>query len=249
MEEKLKSEGKCLFCDKLYSKAGINRHIKTHLDKKVISSKPGKSFLLKITTDKSWGSTPYFLTLWMDGEAKMSQLDAYLKSIWLECCGHMSAFRIPQKKVKFDGSFDFFETANFVREDEVNMKHKAKAVFEEKLTLAYEYDFGSTTALDITVVAEYAVKADEKLMLLSRNEPLAIMCTSCGVQPALESCTVCSYSEPHDFCESCAEEHSDNCEDFQDYAALPIVNSPRTGVCAYMGGELDVERDGAFNQL
>lgn len=33
---KLKSEGKCPFCEKMYAKAGISRHLTTHLknDKK-----------------------------------------------------------------------------------------------------------------------------------------------------------------------------------------------------------------------
>ena len=35
-EEKLKSEGKCLFCEKTFSKAGINRHLQTHLEGKII---------------------------------------------------------------------------------------------------------------------------------------------------------------------------------------------------------------------
>ena len=31
MEEINKSEGKCLFCEKTYTEAGINRHLATHL--------------------------------------------------------------------------------------------------------------------------------------------------------------------------------------------------------------------------
>jgi hypothetical protein len=30
MQEKIKSEGKCLFCGKTFDKAGINRHLATH---------------------------------------------------------------------------------------------------------------------------------------------------------------------------------------------------------------------------
>jgi hypothetical protein len=36
------------------------------------------------------------------------------------------------------------------------------------------------------------------------------------------------------------------CSDFDDYAAMPIVNSPRAGVCGYTGGTIDKERDGAY---
>jgi len=33
---------------------------------------------------------------------------------------------------------------------------------------------------------------------------------------------------------------------YADYAAMPVVNSPRMGVCAYEGGTIDRERDGVY---
>jgi hypothetical protein len=147
MQEKIKSEGKCLFCGKTFAKAGINRHLATHLEEKAKDEKSGYSFLVKIETDKSWGATPYFLSLWIDGDTTMKTIDKFLRDIWLECCGHLS---------KFHGA---------------GMAKKAKEVFEKGLQLNYEYDFGSTTALALTVVGEYPIKADKKIVLLSRNEP------------------------------------------------------------------------------
>ena len=91
MQEQLKSEGKCLFCDKTFAKAGINRHLKIHLDEKL--NPEGVSFLVKIEPNPRWGKTPYFLSLWVDGETTLKQLDKFLRDIWLECCGHLSAFR------------------------------------------------------------------------------------------------------------------------------------------------------------
>jgi hypothetical protein len=47
------------------------------------------------------------------------------------------------------------------------------------------------------------------------------------------------------FCEKCAKKHAKECEDFADgYTVMPVVNSPRMGVCAYEGGCIDTERDG-----
>lgn len=254
MSEKLKSEGKCIFCNKLYKKAGINRHLQKHLEQKAIEGRPGKSFLLKVETDKSWGSTPYFLSLWMDGETKMSELDFFLKSIWLECCGHMSSFTNPKARSKYGDMWNFFEADGLLGKDkmmeaqdgEISMSKKAEAVFEEKLILEYEYDYGSTTALQITAMHIYPVKADQKIVLLSRNEPLAMMCTTCGKKPATQICSVCFYEEEAQFCETCAKNHAKKCEDFDDYAAMQVVNSPRMGVCGYGGGDIDVERDGIF---
>lgn len=71
----LKSEGKCIFCDKTFTKAGINRHMQKHLEEK--SNTAGKSFLLKIELDPRWGAAPYFLSLWIDGETTMEALDVF----------------------------------------------------------------------------------------------------------------------------------------------------------------------------
>ena len=102
MQEKLKSDGKCLFCGKTFAKAGINRHLATHLKEK---AEPGKSFLVKVETDKRWGSSPYFLSLWVDGEATLKAMYKFLRDIWLECCGHLSAFRNPKRRSTFGWDF------------------------------------------------------------------------------------------------------------------------------------------------
>ena len=60
MQENLKSEGKCLFCGKTFAKAGINRHLATHLKEKIESGKSGQSFLIKVEPNKRWGALPYF---------------------------------------------------------------------------------------------------------------------------------------------------------------------------------------------
>jgi hypothetical protein len=220
MQQKLKSEGVCLFCGKTFAKAGINRHLATHLKEK--NNAEGVSFLVKAETDKSWGTTPYFLSLWVDGETTMKNVDAFLRKIWLECCGHLS---------KFDGAA---------------MTKKAKDVFSKGLEMEYEYDFGSSTLLTLTVIDEYPIKADEKIVLLSRNEPLEIMCSLCKKAPATQICTVCMYEGEAGFCDKCAPKHAKKCEDFADYAAMTVVNSPRMGVCGYEGGTIDTERDGVF---
>ncbi|MDR1878106.1 MAG: hypothetical protein LBQ64_00905 [Bacteroidales bacterium] len=126
------------------------------------------------------------------------------------------------------------------------MNRKAKTVFHKDLKLEYEYDFGSTTMLSLNVVEEYQVKADKKIVLLSRNEPLELLCDLCKKEPATQICTVHGWDEDSLFCDKCAKKHAKKCPDFDDYASLPVVNSPRMGVCCYAGGSIDVERDGVF---
>lgn len=251
------SEGHCLFCDKTFKKAGINRHLSKHLSEKAIQGPKGKSFHLKIEANPRWGSAPYFLSLWMDGGATMGHLDDFLRAIWLECCGHLSAFRDPNRK-QLGGMWDFFEAEELVREGkvkeyedlmeksmgEIPMGRTAKETFYKGLKLEYEYDFGSTTELLVTVLGEYGTKADKPIVLLSRNEPLGILCESCGKASAVYMCNVCyGYDDEGIFCKACAKKHEKECSDFADYAAMPVVNSPRMGVCGYEGGTIDLDRD------
>jgi hypothetical protein len=190
----------------------------------------------------------------------MEDLDTFLRGIWLECCGHMSAFRNPKLHGNSGGMFDLMEAYEYLEKGnvkkyetmmentagEVPKSRKAKDILYKGLVLEYEYDFGSTTELSLTVVDEYPIKADKEIVLLSRNEPLKIMCASCGKAPATQMCNVCMYNEDATFCDACAKKHAKKCEDFAEYASMPIVNSPRMGVCAYTGGTIDTERDGVF---
>lgn len=260
MKQKIKSEGKCVFCEKTFAKAGINRHLQTHFPQKLTENEKGTSFLVKIEPHNDYWSGPgYFLYLWIDGETKMKKVDNFLRDIWLECCGHMSAFRNPKAR-RSGGMWDFFEAQELLEQGktkeyeklmeqtsgEVPMSRKAKKVFYKDLKLEYEYDFGSSTNLLVTTIAEYPIKADKKIVLLSRNEPLELYCQTCGNEPAVELCSVEDWNKDYLFCEKCAKKHAKNCKDFADYAAMSVVNSPRMGVCAYGGGTIDVERDDVF---
>src|SRR5699024_4905742 len=74
---------------------------------------------------------------------------------------------------------------------EVPLSRKAKMVFHKDLKLQYQYDFGSTTELQVTTLHEYPIKADENIVLLSRNEPLTLWCEKCGKHPGVVLCSVC----------------------------------------------------------
>jgi hypothetical protein len=254
MEQKMKSEGKCLFCGKTFAKAGINRHLKAEFEK--MEDKPeGLSFLVKVETAPNWGSTPYFLSLWIDEEAKMKDIDTLLRKIWLDCCGHLSAFRLPSANTGVSQNFNSFiksltkPTIATGSNGEISMTRKVNTVFYPDLKLDYRYDFGSTTELQLTVIGAYPFKADKKVVLLSRNEPLELLCNNCGKAPATQICVACIYEDEAVFCDKCAKKHEKECEDFADYAAMPVVNSPRMGVCAYEGGTIDTERDGVYHNF
>ena len=260
MEQNPKSEGKCLFCGRMFAKAGINRHVQTHLKQKAEKNAAGRSYLVKVEPNPKWGRLPWFLSLWVDGKATIENIDGFLRNIWLECCGHTSAFTNPKNRQQGGGMWSFFEAEELLAEGKtkeyeklveestgkVPMSRKADKVLYKGLKLEYEYDFGSSTELLLTVVEEYPVKADEKIVLLSRNEPLEWLCDTCKKEPATQICTVHNWDENSLFCDKCAKKHAKKCDDFEEYAALPVVNSPRMGVCGYDGGSIDVERDGVF---
>ena len=117
----------------------------------------------------------------------------------------------------------------------------------------YDYDFGSTTTLKITVMDTgfFRPRQRNAVRLLARNEDYVFECRDCG-QPADYVNAECfDYLENPFICEACAEkqrqraengEDEDEPDDEQRYdpdMLLPIVNSPRMGVCGYEG-ELDV---------
>ena len=235
-EENLKSEGKCIFCEKTYGQRGIIRHISTHLSKmEKEGHEPGVSFLVNARVG------PFFLVFWMDGLATLNLLDGQMREIWLECCGHMSSFDDAESKRNW--TFQDYDTDEFG----IPMSTRAKNHFVKGKKYDYQYDFGTTTEIDIEIKGQFSIAAPEPVKLLSRNEPLDMKCDSCDQKAAELICTVHIFS-PDDsfFCPNCAKAHTKSCEDFADYATLPVVNSPRMGICGYDGGTMDKERDGLF---
>jgi hypothetical protein len=250
MSEKITSQGRCVFCNKFFAKSSLVRHLTAHIEEKMKGGSPGKSFQIKIETAPRWGGSGYFLNIWVDGNTTFGRIDTFLRQIWLECCDHLSAFQLPRKRNVSPINFlqEITKGKHWIGMEsefgEIPMSMKVKDILHKDLKLDYDYDFGSTTELQLTIVAEYATKADQPLVLLSRNEPLGQMCEACGKKPATQMCSVCVYNAKSMFCETCAKKHAKTCSDFDDYAAMRVVNSPRMGVCAYEGGSIDTERDG-----
>ena len=235
--EKLRAEGVCFYCKETKTGAGIGRHLSSHL-KKIEKEKTTKktAYHLKVSS-----TSLYFLHILIHENSDLEELDSYLRSIWLECCGHMSSFNIKGQRVMKGDWFD--DNVEFGLDTHIPVKK----TFAKGLKLTYEYDFGSTTQLDIQVVNAYNIDiTKEGIILLSRNEPPKYICSNCKKEPAEVLCSVCW--EDNTFCKSCKETHAKECEDFADYSEMDLVNSPRAGVCAYDGGSIDTERDGVWKK-
>jgi len=116
--------------------------------------------------------------------------------------------------------------------NELGIGRKLTEVLEPGMVLLHEYDFGTTTELLVKVLGEYEGPMEKKkpVQVLSRNEAPEIPCDTCGEAPAVQICTECQWEAAGWLCQTCAEDHECD-EDMR----LPVVNSPRTGVCGYMG--------------
>ncbi len=117
--------------------------------------------------------------------------------------------------------------------EEISMNIKMKQICEPGATLTYIYDFGSSTELQVKIIDKVAVSfaENEDIILLSRNAKLLIPCDQCSKFPAKHICTQCIWDDAGWLCDKCAATHRCDEEWF-----LPVVNSPRAGVCAYIGG-------------
>ncbi len=150
----------------------------------------------------------------------LGKLDAFLRETWLECCGHLSSFEIAGERYASDPM-----------DGDLSMKRPLNQVVGVGMNLTYEYDYGSTTELTLKVAGLRAYGTPKgAVQLLARNEPPVILCQSCASEPATEICAECAWEEAGWLCPACAETHTCETE-----MRLPVTNSPRVGVCAYVG--------------
>lgn len=221
------SKGTCKICGKEYTKTSMLKHIINCNEKNMLdmhaNGKETGYFILSI-----YGTylKEYWLITEFREDAALKDIDQFLRDIWLECCGHLSAFHIGGDCYEsHSGTIDAWDIP--VK----GMNYKLKNVFEKGMTIGYEYDFGSTTDLTITV-SDYRVKkaSKDKFTILARNNPIEYICDACGEKKATVVCTECIYDGTGLLCDDCGKEHECG-EDM----LMPICNSPRFGVCGYEG--------------
>ncbi len=100
--------------------------------------------------------------------------------------------------------------------------------------LRHLYDFGTTSETDIKVVGLRDGKATtwHPIALLVRNQMPEAVCQECD-QPAKWLCIECLYEE-NKAGHLCAEHVEDH--PHENYGEpMPLLNSPRTGMCGYEG--------------
>lgn len=201
--------GKCELCGHSAGKVAMAKHFTTCVP---AHESAGKTMRLVQLRFEAPADPRYWLYIEAAAAATLDRLDGLLRATWLECCGHMSAFYLGQA--------------------EPSKGSKLGAVLASQGTkFRYEYDFGSTTVLNGLVVGvRNGSPGRVATRVLARNDPVVWPCQDCGAV-ATTVCPFCIDEGGGLFCEAHAGKHPHAEEEVY----LPVVNSPRMGVCGYTG--------------
>ncbi len=201
------SMGTCDLCGTTGRKAEMARHVVACAAERDAGAPTEPLLHVRI---EAAGAPEYWLHVEARAGATLQQLDALLRAEWLECCGHLSSFRVGRREVS---------------------KRTSLLGLAPAKTFDYDYDFGSTTALRGKFIAlRDGTPIRPAVRVLARNAPLPWRCAECEAA-AVVLCPNCVDVEPSLFCSKHASGHPCNADEIW----MPVVNSPRMGVCGYVG--------------
>lgn len=217
------SFGRCTFCERRVAKGWMSRHLASCTARQEAIEQAGETsdpfykffYHLRIEDVRQ---KDFWLHLEINAFATLSDLDYYLRGIWLDCCGHLSRFSVGGWSAQ-----------------EIPKKTEITIIFARGMPLTHIYDFGtpSETLLKEINTRHYGTAlSDEPIYLMARNEPPEAFCMVCG-QAAVWLCLECLHDldKPGTLCDQHAQVHP-----HENYGELrPLVNSPRVGMCGYTG--------------
>jgi hypothetical protein len=220
MARRVQSKGDCVYCKRSFSRAGMAKHLQSCRTRQqaIIQAKGKKAqTLYHVQVQDAYGGN-FWLQLEVNGNATLGTLDDYLREIWLECCGHLSHFAI----------------GDTWSNRKLSMGQKAHQVLQPGLGLVHVYDYGTTseTHLKVVDVRQGQALTKHPITLMARNHPPTASCMECN-QTATWLCTACLYEDENTgfLCDAHVEKHLHD-----DYGnPMPVVNSPRMGMCGYEG--------------
>lgn len=214
---KLKSEGKCKYCQQKFEGISIARHLAACSNRIKNNSRSGNQKILLINA----GLGPFWIYFEANASDTLSKVDDFLRELWLECCGHLSTFGVNGVNYSSGGMED--------SEDE-GMDIAIGKILMPGTNFAHEYDFGTTTTLRLKCLSERNGNKLKKIEIIARNEIPDFKC-KCG-KAARDVCSQCAFEIGTDalMCTQCSKKHKCGEE-----MVLPVVNSPRMGMCGYTG--------------
>ena len=167
------------------------------------------------------GPPTFWLYARVHRTAKLKDVDSLIRVTWVECCGHMSEFSAGD------------------RQNTKEMGANAVEVLAESGALDYEYDFGTSTDLIVRPVGACSAAGMKRTAeVVARNSDPGFGCGTCGAKGALAAwiCPECMWGDQSPLlCKKCARKHEHEGEPADTSTYLPVVNSPRMGMCAYTG--------------
>ncbi|MCI0614765.1 hypothetical protein L0244_17380 [bacterium] len=152
------TNGQCLFCKGTFSKQAMARHLVACEKRKSFekaSASPRRVFHLFV---EGRYAPEYWIHLEAETNATLQDLDGLLRDLWLECCGHLSAFTIAGQTYSSSVMDEFGDK---------NMNAPLGKVLYPKMKFSHEYDFGTTTDLTLKIVAarESAIKRGDIILM------------------------------------------------------------------------------------
>jgi len=208
-------KAKCYYCNKELTEKNIKKHMKNcsemkkSIDEKKINDKKQRNqFILAIKS--KYVNDEYCIYLSIAGTLGLVHIDQFLRDIWVECCGHLSSFKIKGKSYQ---------------DNQMNTQLNDILDIDEKFE--YEYDFGSTTHLMLEVVDIIQVPSSfSQVEIIARNNEIRHECEICGTEAKHFD-----YEKDRWECENCVDKDDDMIIEFN------YCNSPRDGVCGYEGNK------------
>jgi hypothetical protein len=203
------------------TRGGLVRHLESCRKRKAAidaadAGKGAQQLLLHLQVE-AIGQPDYWLHLEMIGSCQLEELDQYLRAIWLECCGHMSQFSV--------GGW---------RGEEIPLYTRLDQALQTGDALTHTYDFGTSSECLIKPVGKRRGRplSNHPILLMARNHPPQYTCKQCD-GAASWLCLECLYDDDDfaTFCDQHAKAHPHKAYD----EPIPLVNSPRLGMCAYNG--------------
>ena len=237
------SLGTCVLCQEMVNDLDAKGHLieciaRQDLPKASRSDPPGHDQSLHLSVHD--GSGLYWMELAVRADTTLRQLDGFLRGMWLECCGHLSEFKIQGVRYsnlaphRDDPDADFIRAEYWMENDEVHMDDAVADVMPEGVEVGYEYDYGSTTELYLKNLGRHGDVVGllrprqpwhgDRVVVLARNEPDE-ECVAC--QGPARWRLLSPDSEARElipFCDGCRPEAG---------RYQLVMNSPREGTDCY----------------
>ncbi len=142
---KVISKGICNFCETEVDKSKMSQHLKYCKQRKAAiadeqakaatNKDAQKTKLLHIVVEGRY-NPQYWMHLELPEQDTFDDLDQFLRDIWLECCGHLSAFRVGNISYSSQTEDMMWGMSPFVEgeeEDEEDVEEEDEDIFDPEL--------------------------------------------------------------------------------------------------------------------